>query len=66
MNGDTLPPAVQKIVDRQETVNLDDGGFLVENYDVRIAGIESELAWRPVCGAISGWQRWPARRFAKG
>jgi len=39
-----------KITDRQETVNLDDGGFLVENYNVRIAGIEAELAWRPVTG----------------
>jgi len=46
----SLAGFVNKIVDRQETVNLNDGGFLVENYNVRIAGIEGELAWRPVHG----------------
>ncbi|MDR7101731.1 TonB-dependent receptor [Croceicoccus sp. BE223] len=38
------------IVDRQQPISLGDGGFLVENYDVRIQGIEAELAWRPVQG----------------
>ncbi|KQM19126.1 TonB-dependent receptor [Novosphingobium sp. Leaf2] len=46
----SLAGFVNKITDRQETVNLNDGGFLVENYNVRIAGIEAELAWRPVMG----------------
>jgi iron complex outermembrane receptor protein len=45
---------VNKITDRQETVNLNDGGFLVENYNVRISGIEAELAWRP----LTGFQIW--------
>lgn len=38
------------IVDRQQTVNLNNGGFLIENYDVTIKGIEAEIAWRPVQG----------------
>ncbi len=38
------------IVDRQQPISLGDGGFLVENYDVRIKGIEAEIAWRPVQG----------------
>ncbi|KMS56470.1 TonB-denpendent receptor [Novosphingobium barchaimii LL02] len=46
----SLAGFLNKITDRQETVNLNDGGFLVENYNVRIAGIEAELAWRPVTG----------------
>lgn len=41
---------LNKIKDRQQTVNLGDGGFLIENYDVEIKGIELELAWRPVRG----------------
>lgn len=45
---------VNRIDDRQQTVNLLDGGFLIENYDVEIAGIEIEFAWRP----ISGLQIW--------
>jgi len=45
---------VNRIDDRQQTVNLLDGGFLIENYDVEIAGIELEFAWRP----ISGLQIW--------
>lgn len=36
-----------KIENRQQTVNLLDGGFLIENYDVDIKGIELELVWRP-------------------
>lgn len=38
------------ISDRQESVNLGDGGFLLENYDITIKGIEVEIAWRPVTG----------------
>ncbi|PXA99300.1 TonB-dependent siderophore receptor [Nostoc sp. 3335mG] len=35
-----------KIKDRQQPVNTNDGGFLVENYDMTIKGIEAELSVR--------------------
>ncbi|MBT0669321.1 TonB-dependent receptor [Novosphingobium profundi] len=41
---------VNKVQDRQESVNLGDGGFLIENYDLTIKGIEAEIAWKPVRG----------------
>jgi len=46
----SLTGFLNKIQDRQQTVNLNDGGFLIENYDVEISGIELEFAWRPVRG----------------
>ncbi|MBS7669050.1 TonB-dependent receptor [Croceicoccus gelatinilyticus] len=46
----TLAGFWNDIKDRQQTVNLGDGGFLIENYDVEIKGIELEFAWRPVMG----------------
>lgn len=45
-----LAAFLNKIQDRQQTVNLGNGGFLIENYDVEIKGVELELAWRPVKG----------------
>lgn len=33
------------IQDRQQTVNAGDGSFLIENYDMRIRGIEGEVSW---------------------
>ncbi|MCJ1961415.1 TonB-dependent receptor [Novosphingobium mangrovi (ex Hu et al. 2023)] len=41
---------VNKVQDRQESVSLGDGGFLIENYDLTIKGIEAEIAWKPVLG----------------
>jgi iron complex outermembrane receptor protein len=39
-----------KIKDRQQPVNTNDGGFLVENYDATLKGLEAELSWRVVPG----------------
>lgn len=38
------------VSDRQESISLGNGGFLIENYDIQIKGIEAEIAWRPVTG----------------
>ncbi|HWU04322.1 MAG TPA: TonB-dependent receptor [Novosphingobium sp.] len=38
------------IIDRQQTVSLNNGSFLIENYDVSLRGIEAELSWRVVHG----------------
>lgn len=46
----TLAGFWNDITDRQQTINLNDGGFLIENYDVEVKGIELEFAWRPVDG----------------
>ncbi|MFZ2998681.1 MAG: TonB-dependent receptor [Sphingobium sp.] len=39
-----------KIKDRQQPVNTNDGGFLVENYDATLKGLEAELSWRVMPG----------------
>jgi len=39
-----------KIKDRQQSVNTNDGGFLIENYDATIKGLEAELSWRVMPG----------------
>lgn len=36
------------ITGRQQVVNQGNGGFIIENYDVRIRGIEAELSWRVI------------------
>ncbi len=34
-----------QIEDRQQSVNLGDGGWIIENYDADISGLELELTW---------------------
>ena len=41
---------VNKIKDRQESINLGNGGFLIENYNMTIKGLEAEIAWKPIYG----------------
>lgn len=41
---------INKVQNRQESVNLGDGGFLIENYDLTIKGLEAEIAWKPLQG----------------
>lgn len=46
----SLAAFMNDISNRQESINLGDGGFLIENYDLKVKGIEAEIAWRPVTG----------------
>lgn len=46
----SLAGFLNDISNRQESINLGDGGFLIENYDMKIKGIEAEIAWRPITG----------------
>lgn len=52
--GSTLRVAlsgfVNKIKDRQESISLGDGGFIIENYNMTVKGLEAEIAWKPVTG----------------
>jgi len=41
---------INKIKDRQESISLGNGGFLIENYNMTVKGIEAEIAWKPVTG----------------
>ena len=41
---------INKIKDRQQTVNLGNGGFLIENYNVEMKGIEAEISARVTRG----------------
>lgn len=50
----SLSAFINDISNRQESVNLGGGAFLIENYDLTLKGVEAELAWRP----IDGLQLW--------
>ncbi|EIZ80543.1 TonB-dependent receptor [Novosphingobium sp. Rr 2-17] len=41
---------INDIKDRQESISLGNGGFLIENYDMTVKGLEAEIAWRPITG----------------
>lgn len=46
----SLAGFVNDIQGRQESISLNNGSFLIENYDLTLKGIEAELAWRPANG----------------
>jgi hypothetical protein len=58
----SVPEFWNDIKDRQQTVSLKTGGFLIENHDVRIEGIELEFAWHP----ITGLQLWGNKALNDG